>query len=147
MNAAASGVAVQCSCSAAKMYCTVQVHNRSATYLVTSDIAFTASDTSVISLHKLLAQGIVHLQLILGTRDNILCCKLGLQGGADLQGCWCGQTHGRAGCKGVLKGLQQPWSQLYSQQPLTDLYISSIKTLLDSTLQIIGLQCIRHASK
>jgi len=70
----------------------------------------------------------------------MLCCKLGLQsGGTDLQRGWRGQTHGRAGCKGVLKGLQQHWSQPHSQQPLTDLYVSSIQILSGSLPQVCSV--------
>jgi len=75
----------------------------------------------------------------------MLHCKLGLQcGDRDLQGGWGGQTHGRAGCKGVLKGLQQYWSQLHSQQSLTNLYISSIEILLDSMLQLCSVHSIHE---
>ncbi len=75
----------------------------------------------------------------------MLHCKLGLQcGDRDLQGGWGGQTHGRAGCKGVLKGLQQHWSQLHSQQPLTNLYISSIETLSDSMPQVCSVHGIHQ---
>ena len=85
------------------------------------------------SLQKLSSLAMVHLQVMSGNMDNTLCCKLGLQCGAnDLRGGWGGQPHGRAGYKGVLKGLQQHWSQLHSQQPLTNLYISSIEVLLDT---------------